>query len=84
MKNKILEDIVGFSKSSKGKKLIENIFKIKLPENIERFVKRYEKTWGGRNRFLWKWSYSFLTSRNPKITFSCVPEKDFYKKFYRV
>jgi len=66
-------------KEKERNKLIKKISEIQLPGSIMNFVEKYEKIWRSRDIFLWKWSYSFLTSRNPKITFSCVPEKDFYK-----
>ena len=72
------EDPFSVTKDEK-RKLNRRIKQIKLPPLVSKYVKRFEVNIGTRRRYLWKWVYYTVTSRNPGLTLSTAPGNEISK-----
>ena len=75
MKNKTIAEKIEFAKSGSSEELVKKIREIEIPEDVENLIDEYEEKCGDREKFLWKWVYTFTIERNPGIVLSVVPEK---------
>lgn len=73
--SKKIDEIKEFAETEKSERLMDKVSKFDLPENLKKWINRYEERCGERSEFLWKWVQKLTVSRDPGFMFSTVPEK---------